>query len=152
MRYACFGLGGYMPFVVPPATHLKYRLEKAEDALVFQVIDQSPDITTFLKRYNFMATNGLKVAIDKYPEFKLSKNTIFLRGSDAKEAFKLDTTRFAGRVYRDGAASLFNEALKELVDCVKGTKTAVPYGKTFFGPWAGGNKMDNTKTSIVIVQ
>lgn len=150
MRYACFGLG-YMPIVAPPATHLKYRLEKAENALVFQVLEQSPDVTAFLNKFNFRASNGLTVAIDKYPEFKLSKNTIFLRGSDAKEAYKLDTTRFAGRVYRDGAANMFNEALKELVETVKGAKTAVPYYGGYT-PFIGANKVNNSKTTIVVVQ
>lgn len=151
MRYACFGLG-FMPTVAPPATHLKYRLETAENALVFQVLEQSPDITAFLNKYNFRASNGLMVSIDKYPEFKLSKNTIFLRGSDTKEAFKLDVTRFAGRVYRDGAAKMFNQALRELVDCVKGAKTAVPYYGGTWSPFIGANKINNTKTTIVVVQ
>lgn len=145
---------GYIPFIVAlPATNLKYRLEKAENALVFQVLEQSPDITAFLQKNNFMATNGLKVAIDKYPEFKLSKNTIFLRGSDAKESYKLDTTRFAGRGYRDGAAQMFNEALKELVSVVKGAKTAIPYSSngSFFG-FTEGNKINTAKTTIVVVQ
>lgn len=144
--YACF------PFVFGiPRTSLKYRLEKAENALIFQVLEQSPDITAFLKKYNFMASNGVRIAIDKYPEFKHSKNVIFLQGSDTTENFKLDTTRFVGKMQRDNAADMFNSALKELVAAVKGVATYRPYYGTAYG-FTGGNTFKNSKTTIVVVE
>ena len=133
-------------------TNLKYRLEKAKNALVFQVLEQSPDITAFLNKYNFMASNGLRVGIDKYPEFKASKNAIFLQGTDKSENYKLDTTRFAGQGYRDGAAAMFNQALRELVDVVKGMKRASAYGNLSYVPvFKTGNRMSTNKVTVVIV-
>jgi len=116
-------LCGYVPVL---KTALKYKLEKAENALVFQVLAQSADITAFLSRNHFQATNGLRIAIAKYPEFKESKNVIFLRGSDEDNNFKLDVTRFVGRMQRDNAYDMFNAATKELVDTVKKLSYAYP--------------------------
>lgn len=116
-------LCGFMPVF---KTSLKYKLEKAENALVFQVLAQSPDITAFLSRNHFMASNGLRIAIAKYPEFKHSKNVIFLRGSDEDNNFKPDVTRFVGRMQRDNAYDMFTAAMKELVDTVKKLSTAYP--------------------------
>lgn len=116
-------LCGYVPVI---NTGLKYKLEKAENALVFQVLAQSADITAFLSRNHFMASNGVRVAISKYPEFKESKNVIFLRGNDEANNFKLDVTRFVGRMQRDNAYDMFTQALKELVDTVKKVSYAYP--------------------------
>jgi hypothetical protein len=116
-------LCGYVPVL---KTGLKYKLEKADSALVFQVLEQSADITAFLSRNHFMASNGYRVALSKYPEFKHSKNVIFLRGSDGDNDFKLDVTRFAGNMQRDNASDMFNQALKELVNTVKSASYAYP--------------------------
>lgn len=149
--YACFGPFGSIGFPVS-GTNLKYRLEKAPNALVFQVLEQSSDITAFLKKYNFMASNGLRIGIDKYPEFKASKNAIFLQGSDTSENYKLDTTRFAGPGYRNNAAEMFNQALRELVDVVKGLRQSNVYNSYGYRPaFSGGNKLSTNKATVVIV-
>ena len=116
-------LCGYVPSY---KTGLKYKLEKAENALVFQVLAQSDDISAFLAKRHFMASNGLRIATSKYPEFKHSKNVIFLQGSDSSNDYKLDVTRFVGRMQRDNAADLVNAALKELVNYVKKASYAYP--------------------------
>lgn len=153
MRYACFGLG-FEPikFVTSPVTSLKYRLEPSQGALVFQVLEQSNDIKAFLNKYNFMASNGIRVGSDKYPEFKQSKNAIFLRGTMQSEDYKLDTTRFVSNGIRDNAATAFNEALRELVDVVKGIRAASPCGNYGFPVYKTGNKLNTNKVSVVYVQ
>lgn len=153
MRYACFGLG-YQPFYVAPqpATNLKYRLEKSQGALVFQVLEQSNDIKAFLNKYNFMASNGIRVGSDKYPEFKQSKNAIFLRGTMQSEDFKLDTTRFVSNSIRDISAEAFNQALRELVDVVKGVKVASPFGSYSYPIFKTGNKLNTNKVNVVYIQ
>jgi len=152
MRYACFGLGFQPFYVTQPVTSLKYRLEKSQGALVFQVLEQSNDIKAFLNKYNFMASNGIRVGSDKYPEFKQSKNAIFLRGSMTSEDFKLDTTRFVSNSIRDISAEAFNQALRELVDVVKGVKTASPYGNFGYTPFKSGNKLNTNKVTVVYIQ
>lgn len=117
-------LCGYVPAF---KTGLKYRLEKAENALVFQVLAQSDDISAFLSNGAFLSQKtGLRIATAKYPEFKDSKNVIFLRGSDSNNDYKIDVTRFPGNMQRDNKADLINTALKELVDAVKSVSYAYP--------------------------
>lgn len=147
--YACFPFG--IAFI--PKTSLKYRLEKAQNALVFQVLEQSTDITAFLSKQNFMASNGIRVAIDKYPELKHSKNVIFLQGSDASERFKLDTTRFPSNMERDNVAEMVHTALKELVATVKGITRYNPanYSIPAFAA-KSGNSFKTSKTTIVVVE
>jgi hypothetical protein len=153
MRYACFGLGFQpMNFVTSPVTNLRYMLEKSQGALVFQVLEQSADIKAFLNKYNFMASNGIRIGSDKYPEFKQSKNAIFLRGSMASEDFKLDTTRFVSNSIRDNAAAALNQALRELVDVVKGVKVASPFGSYGYPVFKTGNKLNTNKVNVVYIQ
>ncbi len=117
-------LCGYVPVL---KTGLKYRLEKAENALVFQVLEQSPDVSAFLANGHFLSQKtGLRIAVSKYPEFKDSKNVIFLRGSDSSNDYKIDVTRFPGNMQRDNKYDLINTALKEFVDAVKATSYAIP--------------------------
>jgi len=117
-------LCGYVPVL---KTGLKYRLEKADSALVFQVLEQSADITAFLSRGHFLSQKtGFRIAIAKYPELKDSKNVIFLRGSDTSNDYKPDVTRFPGNMQRDNKADLVNTALTELVDAVKSVSYAIP--------------------------
>lgn len=150
IKYACLGFGFGVPTM---GTNLKYRLEKAQGALVFQILEQSADITAFLSKYNFMASNGLRIGIDKYPEFKQSKNAIFLRGSMTSENYKLDTTRFVSNSIRDNAAEMFNQALRELVDTVKGIKPFNPFGSFSYTPYVkSGNSFNKNKVTVVVVQ
>lgn len=119
MQYVC----GFMPVF---ATQVIYSLEKSDHALTFQVLDQSSDITAFLKNRNFLSRKtGLRIGLSKYPEFKHSENFIFLRGSDKSNDFKLDVTRFVGNMQRDKAYEMVKVAIQELVDTVKALST--PY-------------------------
>jgi len=108
-------------WVAPQAvkTSLSYTLKKAEGSLIFQVNDQSEDITAFLKKNHYRAKNGLLISSDQYPEFKDSTNTIYLRGSNTGKANKLDVTRFVGNMQRDSKFAMIEEALAEFVDYVK---------------------------------
>jgi hypothetical protein len=106
-------------------------LTKDNYALTFQVLEQSPDITAFLSQTNFQAKNGMTIGISEYPEFKQSKNTIFLRGSNKGNDFKPDVTMFVGNMQRDNQYDMFIEAIQDLVDTVKKAfvPTPVSYGR-----------------------
>jgi len=120
VQYLC----GYMPIF---QTKVSYKLDKHTNALVFQVLDQSPDVTAFLANNTFLSpSTGFKVELSAKPEFKISKNTIFLRGSDKTNDFKPDVTRFVGKMQRDNAHELFIQTIQELVDTVKELSTATP--------------------------
>ena len=123
-------------------TVVKYKLNKDDYALTFQVLEQSPDITAFLSAQNFQARNGMNVGISEYPEFKQSKNTIFLRGSNKGNDFKPDVTMFVGNMQRDNQYDMVIEAIQELVDTVKKAfvptpvRHAVPaYANTYGSPY-----------------
>lgn len=105
-------------------TRLEYTLKKAEHALVFKVDYQSDDITQFLAQKSYRAKNGLTISSSQFPEFKDSKNVIFLQGSDSKRNSKLDVTRFVGNMQRDSKYDMINEALAEFVDFVKSVKAS----------------------------
>lgn len=116
-------------FVPVFKTQVKYRLEKAPNALVFQVLDESPDVKAFLNGRNFLSKKtGLRIAASKYPEFKHSKNVVFLRGSDTSNDYKLDVTRFVGNMQRDNAYDMIVTAIQELVDFVKSASTPYDLG------------------------
>lgn len=123
-------------------TVVKYSLKKDDYALTFQVLEQSPDITAFLSQNNFQALNGMNIGISEYPEFKQSKNTIFLRGSNKGNDFKPDVTMFVGNMQRDNQYTMVVEAIQELVDTVKKAfvptpvRHAVPaYANTYGSPY-----------------
>ncbi len=119
-QYLC----GFLPVF---NTQVRYKLDKEPNALVLQILDQSPDITAFLNGNTFMSpTTGLKVMTSNYPEFKHSKNVIFLRGSDKSNDFKPDVTRFVGKMQRDNAYEMVVQTIQELVDFVKEASTATP--------------------------
>ncbi len=107
-------------------TQVKYLLNKNKNALTFQVLDQSPDITAFLSQGEYKTSTGFTISLAEYPEFKHSKNYIFLRGRDKSNDFKPDVTRFVGKMQRDNAYNLFVQAIQELVDAVKCATTARP--------------------------
>ena len=123
-----FGCPAYNPFqgfrpavVMAPAAPkvvLEYSLKMVEDAIVFQVTEQSQAITDFLKSNRFQASNGMVIAADQYPEIKDSTNHIYLRGTDANRDLKLDVTRFVGKQQRDNKTAIIKAALKEFVEFI----------------------------------
>ena len=125
-------------------TVVRYKLDKDDYALTFQVLEQSPDVTAFLNGQNFQAKNGMNVGISEYPEFKQSKNTIFLRGSNKGNDFKPDVTMFVGNMQRDNQHDMVVEAIQELVDTVKRAVMPVPVryasGVNYGSPY--GNVVD----------
>lgn len=112
----------FTPFFMPifavatPKVVLEYSIKKVDDAIVFQVKEQSQAITDFLKNNRFQASNGMIIAADRYPEIKDSTNHIYLRGTDDSRNLKLDVTRFVGKMQRDSKAAIIDAALKEFVD------------------------------------
>lgn len=115
----------------PVKTTLAYTLKSVEGALIFQITEQSADITAFLAKNSYRASNGLKISASEFPEFKDSKNTIFLRGTDASKDFKLDVTRFVSNNVRDSKKEMVNAALREFVDFIKKQAPAVSYAPKY---------------------
>jgi hypothetical protein len=117
------GMAYYIPTFVAaprkPAVELEYILKSEEKALTFQITNQSQAITDFLKKNRFLASNGLVIAVDEFPEFKDSTNHLYLRGSDSFRDFKLDVTYFYSNKVRDGKKTIIDQALKELVKFVQ---------------------------------
>ena len=106
-----------------PATKLAYTLKKAENSLIFQVNEQSADITNFLANSSYRAKNGMLIAGSHFPEFKDSEYTLYLRGDDKSHDYKLDVTRFVGNMQRDKRATQIEEALKEFVGFIKSSSS-----------------------------
>lgn len=102
-----------------PKSHLSYSLIPVENGAIFQIHEQSNEVTAFLKKGYFQASNGLRVAIAEFPEFKDSKNVVYLRGTDKSSDLKVDRTRFISNPVRDSKIAMVNEALAELVNTVK---------------------------------
>lgn len=132
VRYIANGLG----LVSPLKTKLVYTLKKAEHNLIFQVNEQSQDITDFLANNTYRAKNGMVIAADQYPEFQESgKNgnmVVYLQGSDTLRSRKIDTTRFVGNMQRDAKAAMLEAALAEFVDFMKSLKPVQYYApKTY---------------------
>jgi hypothetical protein len=128
-------LCGFMPVF---NTQVKYLLNKNKNALTLQVLDQSPDITAFLSQGDFHTSTGFIIGLSEYPEFKISKNYIFLRGTDKSNDFKPDVTRFVGRMQRDNAYDLFVKSVQELVNAVKQATVARPVNVLNAGTPYGG--------------
>lgn len=116
-------------------TKLSYTLTKVEDGLVFQVNEQSENITEFLKNGNYRAKNGMLIAASRYPEFKDSEYTLFLRGKDSSHDSKLDVTRFVGNMQRDKRYNQIKDALKEFVSFVKANTKVTPVFVDY-DPWS----------------
>lgn len=102
-----------------PGSLLEYQLTPMEKSLGFQVTFQNPQVTNFLKKNRFQASNGLIVDISKYPEYKESELTIYLQGSDAMRNIKTDVTHFYSNKVRDHRKAMIESALRELVAHVK---------------------------------
>lgn len=104
---------GYLDFVLMPM----------HEALSFQILKQHPHVTEYLQKYNFVSKHGLVIKLGEeglgFPEFKDSKNTLYLRPSNGAYAMKVDTTRFIRNSVRDNKKRLLLAALKEFVEEVK---------------------------------
>ena len=105
-------------------TILRYSLLPVEKGLIFQIHEQAPEVKAFLKDGYFQASNGMRIDIGEFPEFKDSKNAIFLRGWNTAQDNKVDKTSFGSNYIRDGKYTLVTEALAELAEAVKGSIAA----------------------------
>jgi hypothetical protein len=128
VRYTANGLFGYAP-----KTKLSYSLKEVSNSLIFQIDEQSADITAFLSQHTYRASNGILIASSKYPEIKDSgdsKNAVivFLQGNDSFRNSKLDVTRFVGQMQTSKRKAQVEAALREFVGYIKSLKLAyVPY-------------------------
>lgn len=126
-------------FVNPIKTKLVYTLKPMENTLVFQVHEQSADISAFLAKNTYRASNGILIAADKYPEFKDSGDTdnvniVFLHGKDYIRNAKLDVTRFVGSMQRDKRKLQIEDAIQEFVGYIKSLRSS-SYVPDYFGEW-----------------
>ena len=132
-RYRTFSPGYYQPTSNP--TLLDYSLKPLKNALGFQVHEQHPAVTAFLKRNKFRASNGVVIDISAYPEIEESMKNgdfiVYLRGDDFRRDNKTDVTRFVGDLQRDGHKKAIEKALKELIQAVKNTNTTYDQYRCF---------------------
>lgn len=98
---------------------IDFTLKKVEKGLLFQVNYQSPAVSDFLRNNRFQASNGLIIASSEFPEFKESKNTVYLWGSDSTRNGKLDATSFTHNFKRDSKYDMLRQALVEFVEFVQ---------------------------------
>ena len=107
--------------------YLIYEFDKGVSVyLKFQILSQSPKVKAFFDYLaemgitHYLSKSGYKVAIDDFPEFKISENTIFLRGNMKSQNMKVDVTPFVNdRTYRKGSEKMFREAISEVIGEVR---------------------------------
>jgi hypothetical protein len=96
------------------------NLKQYEQAVVFQVTDESPEIATYLNRYgHYITSNGWTIVKAEVPELDVRRKIIFLRGSD------FDKRRRVTRIWNlssDSKASTIiaqvDKAIQEFVNAV----------------------------------
>lgn len=104
------------------ASLLDYTLQPMKDAAIFVLHSQSPKVTNFLKKGVYLATNGMRITLGAaYPEWKDSKNIIYLDGTNGVCLGRPDITRFPpnNKKIRDNKMMMFNTALRELINVVR---------------------------------
>lgn len=96
---------------------LSVYVESFEKAIAFQVVNQSTEITDFIKRNGtFHTSDGWNVAIDNVPELDILNKTIYLRGSDASQNKRVDRTwDISNNSRRDEYVREVDQALNDLV-------------------------------------
>lgn len=114
---------------------LGYILNPVAEGFSFQVTKQSPEVDAFLANNVFMSKKtGMKILASKKPEIKITKNQIFLRGSDMSEDNNIDVTKTGSDHYTKGFISQVDDTISEFVDHLKtewipknyGTRTRYP--------------------------
>ena len=146
---------------------LEYAVDTTvDDELGFRITHQSPLIAKFfallsaLGKDSFLTNSGYKIGIKDIPEFKVTSNSIYLRGKKSRFNQKLDITRFRTKSYRDKTLKTFKKAMSEFSNAVAtadqkglldGYTTYVTYGnvKRFLG---GGNPLANLNAPLYLPQ
>lgn len=103
---------GYAPPASPPAK-LKFRLEKFERAIAFQILEQDSRFLSTLSDdgYEFEASNGFEVCSDSAPA--LSEHIVWLRGYEPENNWEVASLEFDSNIERDIYVARLVAALKE---------------------------------------
>ena len=104
---------------------LAYHLDPYEEAFMFQVVEQSDQVTSFLKRVGiYEASNGWRVTIDRQPEIDLKNKVVFLQGSKSrKDGYMHRNQNVGSNKERNKILSAIDRALSDLVrDAKCGTR------------------------------
>lgn len=132
---------------------LSVYLEPFERAIAFQVTNQDPKITDFIKRNgSFVASNGWTVTSQVAPELDIKRKIVYLRGSNSSKDKRVDRTwDLRSNSNRDEYISAANQALQELVNAASpvlfvtaGTSHSTPTG----GPDTADKNRANEKPLI----
>jgi hypothetical protein len=109
---------------------LSVYLEPFERAIAFQVTNQNPQITDYIKQNGiFRASNGWTVTCQVAPELDIATKTIYLRGSNSNLDKRVDRTWDLKDNYRrDKYINEADQALKELVSATSTPRYAVYFG------------------------
>lgn len=108
---------------------LEFHLNQLEGAITFQIVDQSNEVTNYLKRVGtHYAPNGFKVKVDRFPEIDLDKKMIFLRGSrDSKDLKVCRVQNLGGQKQVNKVANDIQKALEDVVAAAKGQRNKRPF-------------------------
>ena len=104
---------------------LVYRLSHdGDETITFQILHQNKGISKFLKNRNYICKEtGLKVGIDRRPEFKESDNLILLRGCESHNDLMPDYTTYkAGKARAANKIANVNKALANFLKFYKAKK------------------------------
>lgn len=155
---------------------ITYSLKAFEKAYAFQITDQDPAVKSFIDRNgSFSASNGWIIKLAKVPEVNVFSKTIYLRGSNSSDDFRIDRTwNLPSNTMRDRVINEVSTAISELISSIKRstwkqpTYALFPYEWDYivyeanFAPearrtWSGKfdsegwgpNKLDPSKTIVI---
>jgi len=109
------------------SSYLKLDLNlQYDNKALLTITHQSPKIKDFfdflgrMGKDHYLTKSGIRVAMSAFPEWKDSKNTLYLQGSWKHRNHITDTTRFVNNsTYRKNKVKLLEDALKEFVGEVR---------------------------------
>ena len=107
---------------------IEFHLNELEEAVTFQIVDQSDTITNYLKRVGTHYAPGFQVRIDKEPEIDFDKKMIFLRGSRGHKDLKVCKVTGLGNAKQvSKTANAIQKALEDVCKAAKGEKNKRPF-------------------------
>lgn len=103
-----------------PANILGYQFGSFHKAFNFQITEQSEELTDFVRDCGYYrASNGWDICSRAHPEIHLSSKTIFLRGENEEEDYRIQTVSDVDASVVSRVDFQVKVALKELVTSFK---------------------------------
>jgi len=108
---------------------LKYHLDQLEEGLSFQIVEQSDEVTNYVKRVGvYTASNGYRVTIDKVPAIDPERKAIFLRGRKSHKDLTIASVEgLNSNKEAKKMCDAIDRALQDLCTDVKGGRNRRPF-------------------------